>query len=235
MMPIAVLCGGLATRMRPITEKIPKSLIEVAGEPFLFHQLRLLRRSGIEDVVLCIGRMGEMIRERIGDGDAFGLRTRYSSDGDRQLGTAGALKKALPLLGKRFLVLYGDSYLECDYRAAAAAFEANPEAEGLMTVYGNDNRYDASNVLFRDGRILRYDKKNQTPDMRHIDYGLGALRDSALAPVPEGEAADLADVYARLATEGRLAGFEADKRFYEIGSPQGLADLEERMRGGSHA
>lgn len=230
MMPIAVLCGGLATRMYPLTKTLPKSLVEVAGEPFIFRQLRLLAESGIDEAVLCVGRMGEMIRDRVGDGRRFSLRIRYSFDGETQLGTAGALKKALPLLGGPFFVLYGDSFLECDYAAVAAAFAEAEDALGLMTVYRNDNRFDASNIVFRAGRIVEYDKKSPTPDMAHIDYGLGALRPEALASVAAGAPADLADIYRRLLADGVLAGFEVKRRFYEIGSPNGLAELERHIR-----
>ncbi|MCC8191071.1 MAG: NTP transferase domain-containing protein [Planctomycetes bacterium] len=233
MMPtIAILCGGLATRLRPVTETLPKSLLPVLGEPFILRQLRLLHRCGLREAVLCIGKMGEMIQECVGDGEAVGLRVRYSSDGERQLGTAGALKKALPLLGEAFFVLYGDSYLECDYQAVADGFaDAEAGADGLMTVYRNENRFDTSNVLFRDGRILAYDKAHPTPDMRHIDWGLGLLRAAALRDIPDGEPADLADTYARLAADNRLAGYEMPNRFFEIGSWQGVADLEAHLGG----
>jgi NDP-sugar pyrophosphorylase family protein len=147
MLPIAILAGGLATRLRPITETIPKALIEVAGEPFLAHQLRLLRRYGFERVVLCVGYLGEMIQAFAGNGAAFGLRVEYAFDGPQLLGTGGALRRALPLLGERFAVIYGDSYLPCDYQAALAAFDDSGKL-GLMSVYRNEGRWDTSNVEF---------------------------------------------------------------------------------------
>jgi len=224
MLPIAILAGGLATRMRPLTGKIPKSLLDVAGEPFIFHQLRLLHGQGIEEAVLCVGYLGEMIEERVGSGKPFGLRVRYSYDGPRLLGTAGALKQALPLLGGTFFVLYGDSYLTCDYKTVQAAYEQSGKA-GLMTVYRNQGRYDSSNVVFEDGRIIYYDKKDKRPDMLYIDYGLGILQGRALEHLMADEPADLADVYKKLVLEDMLAGFESPERFYEIGSPAGLAEL----------
>src|SRR5579862_1874605 len=167
MLPVAILAGGLATRLRPLTEKIPKSLIEINGEPFIAHQLRLLKKAGIGRVVICTGYLGSMIEDFAGDGAQYGLEVRYSHDGPTPLGTAGALRQALPLLGGHFLVIYGDSYLTCDYAAIEAAFLASGKA-GLMTVYLNEGRWDTSNVEFSGGKIVRYDKRERTPRMRHI-------------------------------------------------------------------
>lgn len=227
--PVAILAGGLATRLRPITEKIPKALMSVAGEPFLTHQLRLLQRAGIRKVVLCVGYRGEMIEEQFGNGAPFGMDLCYSYDGPDLLGTGGALKKARPLLGPRFLVLYGDSYLPVDYAAPARAFVASGK-EGLMTVFRNEGRWDRSNVSFEDGAIRSYSKKERTPEMQHIDYGLGILTARASEPWPDGKAFDLADVYGDLISRNELAGFEIEQRFYEIGSPEGLAELDALLR-----
>jgi NDP-sugar pyrophosphorylase family protein len=226
MLPIAILAGGLATRLRPVTETIPKALIEIAGEPFLAHQLRLLRAAGYAHVVLCVGYLGEMVREFAGDGAAFGLRVDYSFDGPQLLGTAGAIARALPLLGDRFSVIYGDSYLPCDYAAAEQTF-ADSGKLGLMTVYRNEGQWDSSNVEFDGARVVRYDKANRTPAMRHIDYGLGMLRREALAGVPSDRPYDLATVYQDLVRRDELAAWESPDRFYEIGSREGIADLTE--------
>lgn len=222
-LPVAILAGGLATRLRPLTEDIPKSLVEVAGKPFIVHQLELLRHNGVQRVILCVGYLGEMIRDLLGDGRALGMHIDYVFDGSMLLGTGGALKQALPILGDVFFVLYGDSYLEIDYRAVHVAYEQDDKL-GLMTVYRNDGRWDRSNVLFEDGRIVRYDKRHPTPDMCHIDYGLGVLHAEALADVPSNQVYDLADVYVGLLARDRLAGFEVNQRFYEIGSPTGLEE-----------
>ncbi len=227
--PVAILAGGLATRLRPITEKIPKALVTVADEPFLAHQLRLLHSSGIRKVVLCVGYRGEMIEHEFGNGGRFGVELNYSFDGPELLGTGGALKKALPLLGEQFLVLYGDSYLPIDYAAVASAFAAT-EKLGLMTVYKNEGRWEPSNVWFEAGEIRQYDKKRLTPEMKHIDYGLGALRSIALGAWPNDKAFDLADVYQDLVRQRQLAGYEVDRRFYEMGSPAGLAELDTMLR-----
>jgi NDP-sugar pyrophosphorylase family protein len=224
-MPVAILAGGLATRLRPITEKIPKSLVPVAGKPFLAHQIELLHSRGIRRAVLCVGYLGEMIQREFGDGNAFGLRLDYSFDGPKPLGTGGAIKCALPLLGDVFFVLYGDSYLPVEYRPIAEFFRQSGKL-GCMTVYRNEGRYDTSNVVFHDGEIAVYDKNNRPPEMRHIDYGLSLFK----APVFESYATDrpfdLAEVMGKLVREKQLAGYEVRERFYEIGSPAGLAELE---------
>jgi len=230
MLPVAILAGGLATRLRPLTDTVPKALVDIDGEPFVAHQLRLLRDTGgIERVVICAGYKGEMIREFVGEGSRLGLEVLFSFDGDRLLGTGGAIRKALPLLGDAFFVLYGDSYLPCDYRAVQAAFEASGK-EALMTVFLNRGQWDTSNVEFSNGRILAYGKKNLTPRMHYIDYGLGIFRASAFDAVPDGEPSDLAELYSRLAHKGRLAAFETAERFYEVGSPGGLEELRLLIR-----
>lgn len=226
MLPVAILAGGLATRLRPITETIPKALIEIAGEPFLGHQLRLLSGSGIEHAVLCVGYLGEQIRAYAGDGRAFGLRVEYAFDGPQLLGTAGAIKRALPLLGERFFVVYGDSYLPCDYGAVAQTFLDSGKM-ALMTVFRNRGQWDASNVEFSEGRILAYDKANRTARMQHIDYGLGVFRREVFDTVPDNRPHDLAAVYQNLLREGELAAWESPQRFYEIGSAEGIGELTE--------
>src|SRR5579872_1169060 len=174
LFPAVILAGGIATRLRPITESIPKALVEVAGKPFLAHQLQLLKSRGIETVVLCTGYLGNMIEKYAGNGSLWGLRVTYSFDGPALLGTAGAIRKALPLLGSSFFVLYGDSYLPCDYRAIQQAFSAVGKP-ALMTVFRNEGQFDSSNIVFEQGQILEYHKRQQTPRMKHIDYGLGVF------------------------------------------------------------
>jgi NDP-sugar pyrophosphorylase family protein len=227
--PVAILAGGLATRLRPITEKIPKSLMAVAGKPFLAHQLELLRSRGIRRAVLCVGYLGEMIQRDFGDGSAFDVRLDYSFDGPQLLGTGGAIKRALPLLGDEFFVLYGDSYLPVDYAPVAEFFHRTCKL-GCMTVYRNEGRYDTSNVLFRNGEIAVYDKKNHSPQMQHIDYGLSLFKAQVFDSCAPDQPFDLAEVMGRLVGEKQLAGFEVRERFYEMGSPAGLAELESLLQ-----
>lgn len=220
---IAILAGGLAKRMRPLTETIPKALLDVAGEPFIAHQLRLLKREGMAHVVLCLGHLGEMVVDFVGDGARFGLNVTYSFDGDTLRGTGGALRKALPHLGDPFYVIYGDSYLDISFAPIAAHFLTSGK-HGLMTVFRNEGRWDSSNVVFAGGVVQLYSKTQKRPDMRYIDYGLGILKASVLLRHGENALFDLADVYGDLAAQGQLAGYETDHRFYEIGSHEGLSE-----------
>ena len=226
----AILAGGLATRMQPITTTIPKSMIDVGGEPFIQHQLRLLHEHGIERVVLCVGHLGEQIRDRLGDRFAE-IELTYVFDGPRLLGTAGALKRALRELPSEFFVLYGDSYLRCDYQAAWRTYRASGK-RALMTVCRNEGGTDHSNVVF-DGQAIRvYDKVNRTPAMHHIDYGLGVLAAGVFSSVPDDQPYDLATLYQELLATNELAAFEMPERYYEIGSPRGLEELRAVLAGG---
>jgi NDP-sugar pyrophosphorylase family protein len=231
LLPVAILAGGLATRLRPITEKVPKLLIEVAGEPFFSHQIRLLKKAGLTRVVLCIGFLGEKIVELYGDGSKWGLEIEYVFDGPKLLGTGGALINALPKLGDAFYVLYGDSYLPVNYRQIGDYF-LQSRRQGLMTVYENRGRYDASNVWFENGEIKAYDKKSKLPKMHHIDYGLGLFRSAAFDGFSRTESVDLAEIQKALVARGQLAGFEMKERFFEIGSHEGLKELDELLRSG---
>ena len=226
--PVAILAGGLATRLRPITEKIPKSLVPVAGRPILAHQLEMLHDQGIRHAVLCIGFLGEMIQREFGP-EAYGVKLDYSFDGEKLLGTGGAIKRALPKLGKEFFILYGDSYLPIPYAPVADFFQRSGKP-GLMTVYHNEGKYDTSNVVFRDGEIVVYDKKIKSPEMRHIDYGLSLFKASVFEAYAADQVFDLAEVMGKLVREKQLAGYEVRERFYEMGSPAGLAELETLLR-----
>lgn len=223
--PIVILAGGLATRLRPITETIPKALLEIHGEPFIHHQLRLLQQNGIQEIVLCLGYHGDQIEKEIGTGHQFNMQVRYSYDGEMLLGTGGAIKKALPLLPENFFVMYGDSYLNCHYAGVQQAFLAQQKL-GLMTVFRNDGRWDASNVELNENRIITYDKENRNMGMMHIDYGLGVFNKQAFTLVPENTTFDLAKLYQALLQQQQLAAYEVTERFYEAGSFAGIKELE---------
>jgi N-acetyl-alpha-D-muramate 1-phosphate uridylyltransferase len=222
MLPVAILAGGLATRLGALTEKIPKSLLLIDGEPFVAHQLRLLQKSGIQHVILCVGHLGEQIEQAVGNGSGFGVEVTYSYDGAILRGTAGAIRAAQPKLGESFFVMYGDSYLACDYAAIEQEFLRSRKL-GLMTVFRNNGQWDESNVEFEEGRVLAYNKRDRTPRMHHIDYGLGVFHAEVFGRIG---AADLADVYAELLQAGELAALEVHERFYEIGSPAGLQEMK---------
>ncbi len=225
---LALLSGGLATRLRPVTETIPKSMIDINGRPFIAHQLELLKKKGIEEVVICAGYLGGLIKDYVKDGSAFGINARYSFDGDRLLGTGGAVKKAMPLLEDLFYVMYGDSYLDVDFIKIADFFTGNNK-KGLMTVLKNDGWWDKSNVIFEKGRIVNYDKNSKDPGMKYIDYGLGILRKEVFDKIKENEVKDLADIYRDLLNEEQLLGYEVKERFYEIGSFRGIEETREYL------
>jgi NDP-sugar pyrophosphorylase family protein len=214
-----------------MTESVPKSLLEVNGEPFAVHQLRLLQSKGIRRAVFCVGHLGELIQSAIGDGAGLGLQLDYSFDGPALLGTAGAVRNALPKLGDAFFVMYGDSYLPCDYAAIAGKFEASSTRSrgvlGMMTVFRNEGKWDTSNVEFEAGEIVAYSKTNRTPRMHYIDYGLGVFRAEAFQHLPAGKRCDLTELYGDLLRRKQLAAFEVHERFYEIGSPEGLKETAE--------
>jgi MurNAc alpha-1-phosphate uridylyltransferase len=228
MLPVAILAGGLATRIRPITEKIPKSLIQVAGEPFICHQLAYLSNQGIQKVVLCIGFLGEKIKEVVGNGAKWDIQVSYSSDGPSFLGTGGALIKALPLLGEHFFILYGDSYLPIHFSDVERNYEKRRKS-GLMTVFKNNNKWDKSNVEFMDGNIVEYNKNIKNSRMNYIDYGLGILKRDVLQAYHNEKPIDLSKIYMDLSMTGELAGYEVNERFYEIGSFQGITDTQEYL------
>ena len=228
-LPVAILAGGLATRLHPLTEKVPKALLPIASRPFIHWQLELLAQQGVTEVVLCAGHFGEQIHAAVGDGRGFGMTVRYSFDGDTLLGTGGALKRARPMLGAAFFVLYGDSYLRCSFAAVQTAYEES-QALGLMTVFCNEDRWEKSNVLLRDGRVVEYDKQSPRPGMRHIDYGLSILSIEALQRSPANAAFDLADLYRELVSRGELAALTVNERFYEVGSVGGIEATENYLR-----
>jgi N-acetyl-alpha-D-muramate 1-phosphate uridylyltransferase len=224
LFPVVIIAGGLATRLHPLTETIPKSLLNINSEPFIAHQLRLLHKKGIQNIVLCLGYLGKMVMDYVNNNNQFGLNISYVFDGPTLLGTAGAIKRALPILDEAFFVLNGDSYLLCDYSAVQTTF-IKSQKQALMTVFHNQGRWDNSNILFSDGRILMYDKHHPTSHMLHIDYGLSVFKKSAFSMVPENIFFDLSTVYQALLKQNQLAAYEVSERFYEIGSYTGISEL----------
>jgi len=228
MIPIVILAGGLATRLRPYTEAVPKSMLTIAGEPFISHQLKYLKRQGITNVVLCLGYLGNEIKSFVESKNGFGLQISYSYDGDELVGTGGAIKKALPLLPEFFFVQYGDSYLPINYLAVEKYFFSK-NYSALMTVYENNGKYDRSNVRSSNDLVLEYNKEITKSEMRHIDYGLGVMSSSLFDNWPTKF--DLSEIYTLLASKRKLAGFEVFERFYEIGSFGGIEDINNFLMG----
>ncbi len=230
---VCILAGGLGTRLGECVSDTPKPLLEVAGEPFLVHQLRLLARHGARAAVMCVGYRGEQIRSRIGE-ECCGIEIQYSFDAvPGHDGTLGAIRRAAPMLGERFLVLYGDTYLRIDYDAVAERWRQSG-LPALMTVLRNEGQWDTSNSVFRDGLVVCHDKHSPTPEMHWIDYGLGGLTAGALDLVAEDEK-DLSALYGELAENGALFGVAADVRFYEIGTPEALRETSAFLAGQAQA
>jgi len=221
---VLILCGGLATRLQPITKTIPKSLVMVNNKPMLQYQLDMLQKQGIRHVVLCVGYLGEMIRDTFGD-KYRDILLEYSFDGPKLMGTGGAIKKTISKLSNTFFVLYGDSYLPAEYKPILEYFNITDKS-GLMTLFKNNNLYDTSNVVFKDNQIVCYDKKNKTSDMNYIDYGLSIFNVSVFNTYPADCSFDLSQVMVNLVNDKQLAGYEVFNRFYEMGSINGLNELE---------
>jgi MurNAc alpha-1-phosphate uridylyltransferase len=222
-MQCVILAGGRGTRLGALTQDLPKALVHVAGRPFLEYQLELLRTGGLSEIVLCVGYLGSVVERTIGDGSRLGLSIRYSHDGPKPLGTAGAMRNALPMLGERFLVTYGDTLLTVDHSAVARA-HASSSFPALMTVLENENSYGPSNAVVDGGLVVAYGKTPPPQNARWIDYGLLGFE---RAVIEHSSGADLEPVLAELASERRLAAYEVDERFYEIGDEAGLAETTE--------
>jgi NDP-sugar pyrophosphorylase family protein len=221
--PVCILAGGMGTRLGEQVQKVPKPLLVVAGKPFLLHQLWLLARHGAREVVMCVGYLGELIEEVIGS-ERFGIRVLYSYDAPGLDGTLGAIRRAADQLGSRFLVLYGDTYLRIDYRAAVEQWSQSG-LPAMMTVLHNDGRWEASNARFDGTNVTAYNKQVPTADMTWIDYGLGGLTQEALGLLDQ-ESSELSVLYRELASRHQLFGFEATERFYEIGTPGALDETD---------
>ncbi len=222
--PVVILCGGKATRLYPLSQKVPKAMTEIEGKPFLEYQIDLLKRNGIFDIVLCIGDKGEQIKEHFQDGERFDVRIKYSQDGEELLGTAGALKKAENLLADSFLVLFGDTYLSLNFQEAINFFEKNRQL-GMMTVFRNAGKYAPSNTVVENGLVKYYSKKRHLKNMNYIDCGLGIIRKDSLKYLRQGESGDLAILNQALIKRQELLAYPIKKRFYDIGTFRGLADF----------
>ncbi len=231
-MQLVILAGGLATRLFPLTSKVPKSMLEINKRPFLEYQLELLKEYEIKDVLLCLGYKGELIKNHFGDGKKFGVNLSYSFDGEKLLGTAGALKKAYKILNDNFILMYGDSYLPYDYWKIEEAFK-NSEKLSLMVVYKNQNRFDKSNILIADDLVKVYDKTLKGENLEYIDAGLSILKKEVLSLVPEDEPFDLQELYKTLISEQEMLAYEVKQRFYQIGSLEGLEEFKNLVEKGA--
>ena len=231
---VVILGGGLASRLGGITKEIPKSMILIHDRPFIDFQFELLKTQNLRDIIYCTGFLGEQVEKHVGDGSKFGLNVKFSRDGAFPLGTGGAVRRALPLASDPFFLMYGDSYLPTQFAPVMSYFlkereTRTPRPLALMTVFKNENLFDRSNVLFRDGQLLRYDKKSPDNSMKYIDWGLGIFSHSAFDSKPKDIPFDLADTYSSLSQNNQLLGFEVKKRFFEIGSLSGLSTFRDEF------
>ena len=224
MLPIAILAGGFATRLGSLTQSIPKSMLLINGKPFIHWQIQLLKNAGFEDFVFCISHMSGEIQDYVQDGSRFGIRVTYSLDGETQLGTGGAILKALPFLGPEFAVIYGDSYLPIDFSKVELAFKGS-SAPGMMSLFRNLDKFDASNAELLSDGFVNYKKGSNSTQMSYIDYGLMYFKAQAFDTLTANQAIDLADICAQLSISKKLLGFEVFERFYEIGSVNGIEEF----------
>jgi NDP-sugar pyrophosphorylase family protein len=229
-MQMVIFCGGRATRLGNLTRDTPKSLIKIEGKPFLEYQIEILKKQSIKDVILCVGYLSEKIIERIGDGKKFGVNIRYSYDDEKPLGPIGALKNAEPLLDDVFFIMYGDSYLFVDFKKVYSYFLKHDDL-ALMVAYKNFDKYDASNLVIKNGRISAYGKENKTKDMVYIDYGTSILRKKVLELIPKDTYYPMVPFFSDLIKRKQLLAFEAKKRFYHIGTPEALEEFNDYIRG----
>lgn len=228
-LPLAILAGGLATRLSPLTDNIPKSMLEINGKPFIYWQLKLLAKSGVTKVVLCTSHKSDLIKNYVKTGEEFGVDVTYSHDGEVQLGTGGAINLALPKLGNKFMVLYGDSFLPMDYFAAEKAY-LQGSSENMMTVYNNKLELDKSNIHYLKGKIVEYEKNAKKKNFEYIDYGLSFFSQSAFSGFNRNTFFDISEVIRKLVEKQNLGGYEVYNRFYEIGSVRGIDQLNEFLR-----
>ena len=224
-MQVVILVGGLATRLRPLTNKMPKSLIQIRGKNFLEYQLDFLKKGGVKNVILCVGYLGDEIKSFFGNGKRFGINIKYSYESQYLLGTAGALRNAKDLLEDEFFVMYGDSYLFLDFIAIKSYFKRFNNL-GLMVVYKNYDRYDTSNVAIEDNLVKRYGKRQRAKDVVYIDYGASILKKKAMELVPKNQAYSLEELFTELIKQEELLAYKVNKRFYQIGSHEGLAEFK---------
>jgi len=224
-----ILAGGRGERLRPLTDNVPKPMVPVRGRPYLAYQLDELKRQGIADVVLLTGYLSEKIEEYFGDGAAAGMRVRYSRE-PSPLGTGGALKLAEPLLAEDFLLIYGDSYLPIRY---AEAMERLRSARAEALVVALDNAAAVVDVpnniaLGADGFVARYEKgAGAAAGLTHVEAGVLALTRRLLRRIPARRVVSLEqDFFPQLIAGHQLAAFATTQRFYDIGTPGRLKEIE---------
>lgn len=222
-LPVMILAGGRAKRLGKSAKETPKVMIDVAGEPFISHQLKLLKRSGFDRAIILTGHLGDQIKEFVGDGSSFELAIEYSDDGSKSLGTGGAIQKSLSKVDDEFAIIYGDSYLDTRFEPILYRFRKSGK-HGLMTILKNCNHWHPSNVCFHQHLVESYDKESPSADMEYIDFGFSILKKSAFDSFKKKKSFDLGEVFKELIEAKQLVGYEVSQRFYDIGTPEGLIE-----------
>jgi NDP-sugar pyrophosphorylase family protein len=229
MLPVVILAGGLATRLQSLKKKLPKALIKISGKPFIYHQLTYLRKEGIKKVIICIGYLGDRIKNYVGNGKKFDIEVLYSKDWPHLLGTGGAIKNALPLITDKFFILYGDTFLPINYKDIVK-FHLKNKSKSVITIIKNKGMWDKSNINFKNNKIIEYNKFNNGLEMEYIDYGLSLLSKDIFNKYPPKKSFDLSVIFRQLIIQKKLLGFEVYKRFYEIGSIKGLRQTKKFLK-----
>ena len=228
MFSILIICGGLGTRLYPITKNLPKSLIEINNRPFIYWQLKYIEQQGFKDIHLCLGNMGEMVEEAVKKFKLINLNITFSYDGDKLLGTGGAIVNALSNVTDDLFIQYGDSYLPVNYKKIQNSYLSN-DKKILMSIIKNNNKWDKSNVIYKDSKLLEYNKKNYSDNMEYIDYGLSIVSKTIFESYNQKETIDLADIFQKASINSQIIGYEVSEKFYEIGSKEGIKDFKEYL------
>jgi NDP-sugar pyrophosphorylase family protein len=230
VLPVAVLAGGLGTRMADISgPTTPKALLRVAGRAFIDFKLASLAAEGVKRVVLLLGHGDRLIADHVGTGADYGLHVTCRSDGPTLLGTGGAVRRALDLLGEAFWVTYGDTFLRAPMAEIEATFHSRG-IEAMMTVLRNRDRWDRSNVHIEKGLVVEHRKGSPPGSYEYIDYGLAILRREPVETFPAGSPFDLEQVFQLLIANGTMGAYVVSRRFYEIGTPEGYRQTNEFLR-----
>jgi NDP-sugar pyrophosphorylase family protein len=201
-------------------------MLPLHGRPFIDYKLDDLRAGGTDRVVLLTGHGGEPLEDHVGDGSRYGLAVEVVRDPPALLGTGGAIRHALPILGPAFLVTYGDTLLDVPLAGLAAELE-RADVLMAMSVLENNDRWETSNVDVHDGWVVAYDKPSSPGRHRYLDYGMLAMRAAAFDAVDVGPPFDLADVLRPLIRLGRVRALTVTRRFYDIGNESAIAVTEQ--------
>ena len=219
-----ILSGGKGTRVKKYTKKIPKCLIEINGKPFLYHQLEYLKKNNIKNVIVSVNYLGGKISSYLKKNIDF-INTKIVNDGKRPLGTGGAIIKSLRFLKKNFYIIYGDSYLNFNLKKLA-----KKKNLATMAIFRNNNKYDKSNIELKKLGKIFYHKNNENKKLKYIDYGVSYVNKRIFKEIKKNIKFNLPDFFDEISKRNMLSGYKVIKRFYEIGSYNGIKDLKNYLK-----